>query len=231
MPDIEKSDKKTNKYPHSGHRDRMKKRLLKKGGKDFSDVELLEMLLYYALPRCDTKKQAEELIKNHGDINSVLNARNEEIRSVSGLKDSTEVLFALLRETIYRAAEGELPFSILDYGRIKSRILNLYKSLDRETVYAFYFNPDGIFISDQIVFHGGISSARFSLRTITERAIRLGSASVILAHNHPSGSLVPSNDDIISTKRIAAHLAANDIELAEHYIVAKDDCVGIMNMI
>ena len=63
-------------------------------------------------------------------------------------------------------------------------------------------------------------------RTVTEGVIRSGGNAVILAHNHPSNVLVPSGDDIISTKHIAVHLAANDIDLIEHYIVGKTDCVG-----
>ena len=118
---------------------------------------------------------------------------------------------------------------LLEGDKLKEYLLDLYRERTNETVYALYFASDGEFIGKQVVFHGGISSAKFSLRTITEGIIRIGGKTVILAHNHPSGSLVPSNDDVISTKRIAAHLAANEIELLEHYIVGKDDIVGILN--
>lgn len=80
-----------------------------------------------------------------------------------------------------------------------------------------------------MIFHGNVNSARFSLRKVTEGVIRVGGKAVILAHNHPSGNLTPSQDDIISTKRIAAHLMANEIELIEHYIVSGDNAIGILN--
>ena len=95
-------------------------------------------------------------------------------------------------------------------------------------VYALYYNLSGAFVGKQMVFSGDISSARFSLRTITEGVIRAGGKTVILAHNHPSKSIVPSEDDILSTKRIAAHLNANEIDLVEHYIIGGEKCVGIL---
>ncbi len=218
-------------YPHGGHRQRMKQKVLSKGAEKLSDVELLEMLLYYVLPRCDTKPHAEQLLEKFGSIDGVLKCKKDELSSISGLKDGAELLFSLLRETVNRCGGRSVSFSLLDVQHIKRFLLKLYKDLDRETVFALYFADDGLFVGEQFIFRGGISSARFSLRMITEGAIKFGGSSVILAHNHPSGKLVPSSDDLISTKRIAAHLAANEIELAEHYIVGQDDCLGIMNEI
>lgn len=219
-------DKKNNT---AGHRSRCKKRLLSAGAKDFSDVELLEMLLFYAVPRADTKHIAESLIEKYGSINGVVRADMDELTAVPHLKDGARVLFSLLREVFARTAVCVGDKDLLEGERLKEYLLDLYRERVNETIYALYFAADGEFIGQQVVFHGGISSAKFSLRTITEGIIRIGGKTVILAHNHPSGILVPSSDDIISTKRIAAHLAANEIELLEHYIVGKDDVVGILH--
>ncbi|MBR5779821.1 MAG: RadC family protein [Clostridia bacterium] len=212
-----------------GHRSRCKKRLLSEGAKSFSDTELLEMLLFYAVPRADTKPIAEALIEKFGSLNAVIRADLDELTSVPMLKDGARVLFSLLDELFARTGVCIGDKDLLEGEKLKEYLLDLYRERVNETVYALYFAADGEYIGKQVIFRGGISSAKFSLRAITEGIIRIGGKTVILAHNHPSGSLVPSSDDIISTKRIAAHLAANEIELLEHYIVGKDDVAGIMH--
>lgn len=221
---------KEQKVTHEGHRKRCKTRVITDGCKKITDVDLLEMLLFYAIPRVDTRKQAEALINKYGSLQNVLNADTDELTKLTGVKENAQVFFALLRETAARVSVKEHDDSLLEGENLKKYLIELYKGTTAETVYALYFGADSSFLGKQLVFRGGISSARFSLRTITEGVIRVGGKSVVLAHNHPSGVLVPSGEDIISTKRIAAHLAANDINLIEHFIVGKDDCVGIFNM-
>lgn len=221
---------KEQKAAHEGHRKRCKTRVLTDGCKKLTDVDLLELLLFYAVPRVDTRKQAEALINKYGSLQNVLNADTDELTKLTGVKENAQVFFALLRETASRVSVKENDASLLEGENLKKYLIELYKGTTVEIVYALYFGADNTFLGKQLVFRGGVSSARFSLRTITEGVIRVGGRSVVLAHNHPSGVLVPSSDDIITTKRIAAHLAANDINLIEHYIVGKDDCVGIFYM-
>ena len=212
-------------HNHGGHRDRMKSALLKNGAEKLDDVHILEMLLFYVVPRTDTRKTAEDLIENFGSLQGVMEAEKGEILKFKGLKDNAEVLFMLLRELFERCGGTRNKPSLLEPERMKKHLVNLYKGVSAETVYALYFTQNGSFVGEEIIFRGDMSSARFSLRLITEGVIRAGGCGVVLAHNHPSNSLVPSGDDILSTKRMAAHLAANDIELIEHYIVGKTDAV------
>ncbi|MBQ3230847.1 MAG: RadC family protein [Clostridia bacterium] len=216
------------KYDHAGHRARCRKRLLSKGGAVLSELDLLEMLLFYAIPRADTRKTAQEMLDRFGSIEGILNSPKGEIAKIKGLGDSAEALFMLLRETVKREGDKFSGVCRLDDESVKNYLLDLYKDMTVETVYALYFSKEGKLVGKQIIFHGTINSVRFSLRSITEGAIRAGGNAVILAHNHPSGSLIPSTDDILSTKRMAMHLAANEIDLVEHYIVGKDECVGIL---
>jgi DNA repair protein RadC len=213
-----------------GHRARLKKRVLDEGTKKLSDLELLEILLFYAVPRKDVSKYASVLIEKYGNISGVVNASPAEIEELTGLKSGTELLFSLLRETSLRMYAFEKESMFLEGETLKSFLIGLYGRLEEETVYALYFGDDGGYIGKQMIFHGNVNSARFSLRKVTEGVIRVGGKAVILAHNHPSGNLTPSQDDIISTKRIAAHLMANEIELIEHYIVSGDNAIGILNM-
>ena len=224
------SPEKEQKVSHDGHRQRCKTRVLTDGCRKMTDVDLLEMLLFYAVPRIDTRKQAEILINKFGSLQGVLYAEAEELTKLIGLKENVKVFFDLLRELVSRISAGKSAPALLEGDNLKKYLVELYKNTSAETVYALYFGSDSTFLGKQLVFRGGVSSARFSLRAVTEGVIRVGGKSVVLAHNHPSNILVPSGDDIISTKRIAAHLAANDINLLEHYIVGKDDCVGIFEL-
>lgn len=216
----------TLKHNHHGHRQRMKSNLLKNGSAGLDELDLLEMLLYYAVPRIDTRDIAKELLSKFGSMEGILDAEQGKIAETVGLKDGAEVLFALLREVLSRYGGTKSQASILEPEKMKKYLVDIYKGITAETVYALYFAKSGELVGKQLVFRGGVSSARFSLRTVTEGVIRSGGCSVVLAHNHPSDVLVPSADDILSTNRIAAHLAANDIELIEHYIVGSNDAVG-----
>ncbi len=216
------------KVDHTGHRQRMKNKLLKNGVSSLSEVELLEMLLYYAVPRADTRPTAEALMKRFGSLENVLSADIGELKKHSNLKENAEVLFTLLRELASRMDTDDAAPELADREGIKKYLVRLYRNLDVEVVYALHYNTAGAFVGKQMVFSGNINSARFSLRAVTEGVIRAGGKTVILVHNHPSKSVVPSEDDIISTRRIGAHLSANEIDLAEHFIVGGDQCVGVL---
>ncbi len=224
------ADKPKEKHAHNGHRQRRKAYVLKHECDNLTDSELLEMLLFYAIPRVDIRVQAEQLIAEYGTIENVLNAESESLRKKTGIKDNTEVFFKLLREVSKRCGEAvrdELP---LEPARIKEYLIDLFREAEAETVYALFFTPEGRLAGKQIVHRGSLNEVRFRMRNITEGAIRSGGTFVVLAHNHPSDILVPSEEDIIATKRIAAHLAMTDIELIDHYLVGKNDCVGILKM-
>lgn len=195
-----------------------------------SDAELLEILLFYAIPRVDTRKIAESLIEKYSSLSGVLHADINELKKIQGIKENAEAMFSLLNELIARVSVTDTIVDMLDPENLKRYLIEQYRNVNSEIVLVLYFGESGQLIEKQVAFRGGINSVKFSLRTVTEGAIRVGGKAVVLAHNHPSGSLIPSQDDIISTNRIAAHLAANDIELIEHYIVGKNDCVGIMKM-
>ena len=221
----EKSEK---KYPHSGHRVRMKKKLLDYGGYIFDDLEIVESLLFYALPRVDTRPVAKELLTKFGSIKGILDADSAALREVKGIKDGAEALFILLRQVSLRDFGAPGAGNFRDPAVARDLLLRVYRGMKTESVFALYIGANGGMIDSEFVFRGGINSARFPLRAITEGVIRNRASGVIIAHNHPSGSVFPSSDDLITTDRIAAHLAANDIELVEHYIVGRNECAGIL---
>lgn len=212
-----------------GHRARVRRAVISGGASEFGEAKLLEALLFYCVPRVDTAPLAKLLLARFGTLRGVLNAGREELEAVNGVKEYASAFFLLLRELLQREGGAFGAANFLDPDSVRRYLVSAFRNAEREAVYAFYIAQNGSLLGRDLIFRGDISSASFSLRSITEGVIRAGGHSVILAHNHPSGSLFPSEDDIITTRNIAAHLAANDIELIEHYIVGRNDCVGIMN--
>lgn len=213
-------------HGHGGHRERMKSALLKNGADKLEDLHLLEMLLFYVVPRLDTRATAQQLLDKFGSLNGIIYAEKGEVSKIKGLKDNAEILFMLLREVLERCdSEKEKPI-LFGSEKLERYLIDLYRGVTEETVYALYFANNGSFAGHQMICHGGVYSVKFSLRVITEGVFRSGGNSVVLAHNHPSGKLVPSQDDLISTKQIATHLAANEITLAAHYLVGDNEAVA-----
>lgn len=212
----------------SGHRLRKREKVLKSGGYVLSDLELVEMLLYYVVPQKDTTAIAGELLSRFGSIKGILDADGSAIQSVPYLKSNAEVLFILLRQVSLRDVGTVGVGDFRDPRVAREYLLQVYKDIRNESVFAIYLNGDGGMLDSEFVYRGGINSARFPLRTVTEGTLRNRGVGVIVAHNHPSGNVFPSNDDILTTDRIAAHLAATGITLVEHYIIGNGECAGIM---
>lgn len=212
-----------------GHRMRRRRKVLEHGAFGLTDSELLEMLLYYVMPRVDTAETAKALLARFGSIKGILDSDGEDIKKVRGLKENAEVFFMLLRQVSLRdiGAKG-----VGDFRRPETAaeyLFRLYAGIRKETVCAICLDEDGGMLDSSFVYRGDVNSARFSLRAVTEGVLRNRGRGVIIAHNHPSGSVIPSGDDINTTQRIAAHLAANDITLVEHYVIGFGECCGILS--
>lgn len=204
-------------------------KLLTRGGANMSDAEILEMLLCYAVNNEDAGGIAEELIKEYTTISCVVQSNSDDIIKKYGLGTEAKLLLMLLNEMILRTAILQSDKNLSEKENLRDYLLDLFHGKTTEIVYALYFAADGGFVGRQLIYHGKISEVNFSLRRITEGVFRVGGKSVILAHNHPSQILVPSYDDYISTKRIAAHLEANEVTLIDHYIVGDGRIVGILH--
>lgn len=212
-----------------GHRARLKSKLLENGASSMTEAELLEIILFYVVPRRDCRVLAEQMLAKYATIEALCEADPDELEKLDYIKGNAVVLLKVLGEILRRNTVINGDASLLEENRLKEYLIDLFKGKEKETVYALYFDRSGSYIGRQVIFRGSISKTQFSLRAVTEGIIRVGGKSVVLAHNHPSNLLIPSGDDIISTRRIAAHLAANEIELLDHYIVGENDAVSILN--
>jgi DNA repair protein RadC len=214
---------------HDGHRERLKKRFLEHGLDSFEDHAVLELLLFYALPRGDVNPLAHRLMDYFGSLAAVFDAPVDELIKVAGIGENTAVLLKLLPQAgrRYLLSRSRLD-DILDSTKKAGDYLVPYFFGERdEVVYMVCLDAKCKVLGCKLLFRGSVNSASVSIRKIVENALHCNSTSVIIAHNHTSGIAVPSREDYETTRRIGTALGAVDITLTDHIIVADDDFVSL----
>ena len=220
---------------HQGHRARMKGRFAESDGKGLADHELLEMLLYYIIPRCDTNDLAHRLIEEFGSFAGVLEADASMLCHVDGIKESAALYLKALGEAARRYTAGKLLCEegntpVFDTpAKIAAFMLPRYMGINVERVYLLLFDNAMHMIDCYHVCDGSISGVSLSIRRIVERAYRKGATAVILAHNHPGGIAVPSSADVALTRHLDEALRLMEIPLLEHYVFAGRKYAPIMS--
>ena len=192
---------------HEGHRERMRKQLKTSGMDSLSDVQVLEVLLYYAAPRGDTNPAAHALLSRFGTLDGVFSAPESELKKVSGVGDAAAQLIRLVPQVARRC--------------LMSRSAQI-EILDTTSKCGQYLLP---------YFHGESEEVVYLLclaaRKVVKAALDANATSVVLSHNHPSGLALPSPEDRQTTLVLKAALEAVGIVLADHIIVADDDFVSL----
>lgn len=219
-----------NKEIHGGHRQRLKEQFLKNGLDGLTDIQALELLLFFAIPRIDTNPVAHALLNKFGSLSQVLEAPVSELKKVSGIGENAATLLHMITPMSRRyLTDREKRHVILetldDCGKY---LVPYFHGRLNETVFLLCLDGKRKVLSCSEMGEGSINSASVSVRKIVETAISVGATAVILAHNHPSGIALPSQEDILVTRRIAAALAAVEIILADHIVVAEEDYVSMI---
>ncbi len=214
---------------HDGHRERMKKRFSEHGLENFDDHSVLELLLFYALPRGDVNPIAHELMDRFGSLAAVFDAPADELSKVPGISANSALYIKLIPQVSRRYLMSRTSLEdILDSTEKAGRYLLPYFYAERdETVYMVCLDAKCKVLNCKLLFRGSVNSANVSIRKIVENALLYNSTSVILAHNHTSGIALPSQEDQQTTRRVESALSAVDIVLADHIIVADDDFVSL----
>lgn len=209
------------KFDGTGHRARLRQRLIENGGDALLDHELIEYLLALAIPRRDTKPLAKKLIHNFGGIGPLLAADSEAIAragpvseaAVAALKIAHAAAIRLLRSEVREAKILGSWQALLDYLRADMAYLTF------ERVRVLHLNSRNMLIRDEVMAEGSIDQADVPVREIIRRALDLGTAAIILVHNHPSGDPQPSKADIRLTREIAEVGKRLDIAVHDHVII------------
>jgi len=214
---------------HDGHREKMRKRFLKGGVEPFADHEVLELLLYYALPRRDTNPIAHALMERYGSLSAVLAAPVEDLQNVEGIGERAAVLLSLVPQVCKKArisdVEKETVLSTTE--RAGAYLLECFAGEQHEVIYQLCLDRKGKLLTCKRLGEGSVASADLDIRRMMENAILCQASAVVLAHNHPSGVALPSQEDYAATDRVQAALATIGVELADHIIVADGDFVSM----
>ena len=214
---------------HDGHRQRVKDRFCKEGLDHFEEHEVLELLLYYCIPRVDTNPVAHRLLDHFGSLSAVMEAPVEELEKVSGIGHNAAVFLSLVTAAgryyqVNCASNHVALTTVEECGRY---LMPLFYGRRNEMVYLLCLDAKCKVLSCKLLGEGSVNSAGVPVRRIVETALAANATSVVLAHNHPSGLAVPSDADVLTTRRVAMALDAVEIELLDHIVVADDDYVSM----
>ena len=209
--------------PHyTGHRQRLRERLLEHGADALQDYELLEILLFAAIPQRDVKPLAKDLLAKFKTLKGVIQAPRDALEAF-GLGDGPVSIFNTVAATHIRISRNE----IIDQPVLNNwqKILDYcYAAMADETIEQLriiFLNRKNRVIADEVMQKGTIDHTPVYTREVVKRALELGAGAIILVHNHPTGDPTPSKDDIVMTKAIAEASKTVGIVLHDHLIIGK----------
>ena len=216
---------------HKNHRKRLKERFRKDGLDSFTEFQVLELLLFYVIPRRDTNEIAHYLIERFGCLSMVLEAPVEELMKVEGVGPEAAQFLHMLpavsrRYMVDKTVQNKILKTIDQCGQY---LLPYFVGRQVETVFLLCLDAKCKVLSCREVGEGSVNSAGISVRKIVEMALASNATAVVLAHTPPSGVAVPSFEDVQTTYRIADALRAVEIHLVDHIVVADDDYVSMIH--
>lgn len=210
---------------YEGHRERLRKKYLQGGYFAFHEYEVLELLLTYVIPRKDTKPIAKDLIEKFGSLDGVVTASIEELCSISGIKENSAIFVKLLGDLSKNLYKGEIRKEGIQLKDKNSLIRYLRSEIgfsSREEFRVIFLNNYNMLVGSETLFIGTIDKSAVYPREIVEKVLYYKAKGIIFAHNHPSGNLRPSKQDIQITEHMQETLDLIDVKLLEHIIITQD---------
>ncbi|WP_431302515.1 RadC family protein [Sediminicoccus sp. BL-A-41-H5] len=208
----------------AGHRERMRKKLLEGGAEGILDHELIEMVLFLALPRRDTKAIAKAMLARFGSFADALSAPTQELRQVDGLGDAGIAALRTVQVAALRMVRA--PLIRQDMVNNWDRLMDyLTAAMARERVEQFrilFLDAKNRLIADEAQARGTVNHTPVYPREVVKRALELHATALILVHNHPSGDPTPSRADIEMTAEVKQAAAALGITLHDHVIIGRE---------
>lgn len=211
--------------PHfHGHRDRLRARFREAGADALADYELLELVLFRAIPRRDVKPLAKELLRKFGTFAEVVSAPPSRLAEVAGLGDTAVTELKVVQAAAQRLARGEVRrkpvlsswSAVLDYCRA------VMAFSDREQFRLLFLDKRNQLIADEVQGTGTVDHTPVYPREVVKRALELSATAIIMVHNHPSGDPTPSAADIAMTKSVMEVAKPLGIAVHDHIIVGRE---------
>lgn len=218
----------SNGKEHTGHRQRLKKKFIENGLDFFETHEALEMYLFYAIPRRDTNPLAHRLLDRYGTIAGVCDAPIDELEKEFGLSESAAVFLKMLPQMSRLYNESKISYdNPIELDKVGDMFMTKFIGRTNEEVALMLGDAKGKMIYFNIVAKGSLNSTDLPVRKIVDLALRHNAKTAFIAHNHPSGSALPSPSDLEATKFIRETLLAIGVNLIDHYIITNEDYVSL----
>lgn len=215
---------------HSGHRQRLKERFLRDGLDGFEKHNMLELLLFYALPQRDTNPIAHALLRRFGSLGGVFAASMEELCTVDGVSEHTATLIKLIpeiwRNTVCEVRPDVRYDSVDKLGRL---LIDRFAGLTVETIVLVLMDSSWHILEIVKLAEGSVNQVRMDTRKLIEHAIRTNASLALLAHNHPNGTLVPSPEDLVTTTEVGHAFRTIRVEFLEHILVAGNKYMPLLS--
>ncbi len=214
---------------HDGHRERLRQSFLEHGLSGMNDINALELLLFYAVPRRDTNELAHLLLQHFGSLDGVFSASAEELCEVEGIGAYAASLLTLVPEIMKksRLSKSREIRQIRSSDDAGEYLLPYFMNERDEVVYLLCLDSKRAVICCAEMGRGVVNAVDASVRRIVEKALKVKACSVIIAHNHPDGLALPSREDDLFTKCLYNALETVGIRLEDHIIVADEDYISI----
>lgn len=214
---------------HDGHRERLRAQFLAGGLDPMPDVKVLELLLFYTIPRRDVNPLAHELLERFGSLAGVMEAPVEELACIPGISEATATHLHLIPQAArryLRDVSGRVRV-LNNTKRIGEYLLPYFFAERDEVVYLLCLDAKCKPLCVRLISRGSVNSAAVEPRKVVQAALSANATSVVLAHNHPSGIALPSQEDRDVTALVYRALSAVDILLVDHLIIAGADYVSL----
>ena len=217
---------------HSGHRKRVKANVIKNGFSQLEEHKLLELMLFYSIPREDTNELAHKLINHFGSFEEVFKADVDQLKKVDGVGDNTAVLIASMGETFYRISKAKPPKKKIykNTDDLKEFAVSLLQGEKTEKVVLACFDSKKTLKRYTVISEGDEVSSEFDMKVIIKNLVDSDSSVAVLAHNHPTSSAEPSAFDIDSTRMVCVTLRKIGYALADHIIVGENGAAYSMHL-
>lgn len=222
----EKSNPAT-KNIHIGHRDRLKSQYIQNGIQSMTDIQQLELLLFYAIPQKDTNPIAHALLNKFGTIKNVLNASVRDLCSVDGIKESSATFLKIVSNMATVCSLPKPGETVNSTELAKAYCSKFYVGVNLEQFHVVCLTKDNKVLGSKMIKSGTADEVRVEIRDITEFAMSLNSNRIIVSHNHPQGKGTMSDEDCRFTYSLICSCLLNEIEVLDHIIVGTDKAFAL----
>lgn len=225
----ETGEKASSHAVHHGHRERVKQKFLKHNLDVFDEHQILELLLFYGVSRADTNPMAHQLLNRFGTIAGVCDAPIEELMKIKGITNHIAVLLKLIPQLsrLYVNNQVEDKKRIYDTNSAVSIISPQFIGRKNEMVVLVLMDSKNRVLYSGVVTEGNVNTVPLYIRKMITLAATYNAAEAIVAHNHPSGNVMPSPGDILATRKLYAAFETIDMHLQDHIIFGYPDCLSM----